>query len=297
MMKLLPLNYKTLYKITLFLLTAFVSVDAAEVKEADNAKLTTPSIAQLRSAAQNPLSPTYSLPLKYVYYGGANRGGVSVLSLQPVLPLTFGDWHIVNHFTLNFIDTPGGVTGIANLPNPYVKRPAIGPLGSTGLADLNLTSFITPAKHGDLTWGVGSTITMPSDAPSRELGSGKFSFGPAVAVVMQTPAWTVGLQGSQLWSVFGSEGRESVNQMQLKPLLNYNLDNGWYLVSNSVIVANWEKAMGQIWTVPIGGGIGRLFALGDYKINTRFEGYYNVARPNQAPDWSVGTTFQLMFPD
>ncbi len=264
---------------------------------ANEALPTSRSIENLRGAAQNPLSPTYSVPMKYVYHGGANRGGVSVFSLQPVLPVTFGDWHIVNHFILNFIDTPGGVTGIANLPNPYVKRPAIGPLGSTGLADLNLTSFITPVQHGELTWGIGSTITMPSDAPSRELGSGKFSFGPAVAVIMQTPVYTVGLEGSQLWSLFGSEGRESVNQMQLKPLLNYNLSNGWYLLSNSTIVANWEKAMGQIWTVPVGGGLGRLFALGDYKINAKVEGYYNVARPDQAPDWSVGTTLQLLLPD
>jgi len=269
----------------------------APVLCANEALPTSRSIENLRGAAQNPLSPTYSVPMKYVYHGGANRGGVSVFSLQPVLPVTFGDWHIVNHFTLNFIDTPGGVTGIANLPNPYVKRPAIGPLGSTGLADLNLTSFITPVQHGELTWGIGSTITMPSDAPSRELGSGKFSFGPAVAVIMQTPVYTVGLEGSQLWSVFGSEGRESVNQMQLKPVLNYNLSNGWYLHSHSTIVANWEKAMGQIWTVPVGGGLGRLFSLGDYKINAKVEGYYNVARPDQAPDWSVGTTLQLMLPD
>lgn len=288
-------NNLALFASTIFLLSASLTY-AKHSTEPQNAVKKTSSVTELRAAAQNPLSPIYSLPLKYVYHGDANRGGVSVGSIQPIFPVALGNWNLINQFSLNFIDTPGGVTGIAELPNPYVKSAAIGPKGATGLADLNLTSLLSPAQHGDMEWGVGATVTMPSDAPSRELGSGKFSFGPAATLLMQTKLWTLGLQSSQLWSVFGSSGRENVSQMQLKPILNYNLDDGWYLVSNMTIIANWNAASGQQWTVPVGGGFGKLFAIGDYKINTRLEGYYNVDRPDQAPDWSMATTLQLMFP-
>jgi hypothetical protein len=240
----------------------------------------------------------YSLPLKYVYHGDANRGGVSVGSIQPIFPVALNEnWNLINQFSLNFIGTPGGVSGIAELPNPYVKNAAIGPKGSAGLADLNLTSLIAPAHQGEISWGIGGTVTMPSDAPSRELGSGKFSLGPAAALIMQTKSWTVGLQASQLWSSIGSSGRQNVSQMQLKPVINYNLDDGWYLASNLTIIANWDKPADQKWTVPIGGGVGKVFAIGDYKLNTRLEGYYNVDRPDQAPDWSMATTLQLLFPE
>lgn len=257
------------------------------------------SLEDLRAAAQNPLTPMYSLPLKYVYHGDANRGGVSVGSIQPIFPVALGkDWNLINQLSLNFIDTPGSVTGIAELPNPYVKNPVIGPKGAAGLADLSFTSLISPAQHkeGKLMWGVGVTATMPSDAPSRELGSGKFSFGPAATWVFQTQEWTLGVQASQIWSVFGSSARQEVRQMQVKPMINYNLPDGWYLTSNMNIIANWNAAPGQQWTVPIGGGFGKLFMMGDYKINTRVEGYYNIDRPDQAPDWSVSTSIQLLFP-
>lgn len=287
---------------TIFLLSHSLAYAESSIA-ADSTDTQTPtkitSLEELRAAAQNPLTPMYSLPLKYVYHGDANRGGVSVGSIQPIIPVALGkDWNLINQLSLNFIGTPGGVTGIAELPNPYVKNSVIGPKGAAGLADLSFTSLISPAQHkeGKLMWGVGFTATMPSDAPSRELGSGKFSFGPAATWVFQTKEWTLGVQASQVWSVFGSNGRQEVSQMQVKPMINYNLPDGWYLTSNMNIIANWNAAPGQQWTVPIGGGFGKLFVMGEYKINTRVEGYYNIDRPDQAPDWSVGTTIQLLFP-
>jgi hypothetical protein len=287
--------------LTLSLLKA-ASSHAADFEQNDNtaapASDSKTSLNQLRRAAQNPLTPIYSVPLKYVYHGGANSGGVSVGTLQPILPIALGGsgWNVINLFSLNFIGTPGSVTGIAELPNPYIKHAEIGAKGAAGLADLNLTSLISPVSRGELSWGAGVSITMPSDAPSRELGSGKFSLGPAAALVWQHQDWTTGLQISQIWSAFGSSGRLDISQMLLKPMINYNLADGWYLSSNAVIVANWHETNGQQWTVPVGGGVGKLFVLGDYKINTRLEGYYNVDRPDQAPDWSISSTVQLLFP-
>jgi hypothetical protein len=49
-------------------------------------------------------------------------------------------------------------------------------------------------------------------------------------------------------------------------------------------------------TVPLGGGVGKLFKIGDQAMNARTEAYYNVEKPDGAPDWQWGFTVQFLFP-
>jgi hypothetical protein len=46
----------------------------------------------------------------------------------------------------------------------------------------------------------------------------------------------------------------------------------------------------------IGGGAGRIYKIGDQAVNNRVEFYYNVEKPDSAPDWSWSFTFQFLFP-
>ena len=46
----------------------------------------------------------------------------------------------------------------------------------------------------------------------------------------------------------------------------------------------------------VGGGGGRVFKIGNQPINARLEAYYNVERPENAPDWQMVFTFQMLFP-
>ena len=78
--------------------------------------------------------------------------------------------------------------------------------------------------------------------------------------------------------------------------MNYNLPKGWYLISDMVITSNWDAPSGQRWTVPVGGGVGKLLKIGSQMINLRTEAYYNVERPEVAPDWSMSLTIQFLFP-
>ena len=50
----------------------------------------------LRAAVQNPISSLYSLPFKFQFDYGADNGEASFLNIQPVLPVTVGDWNFVN---------------------------------------------------------------------------------------------------------------------------------------------------------------------------------------------------------
>ena len=57
-----------------------------------------------------------------------------------------------------------------------------------------------------------------------------------------------------LWSFAGDDDRADVNQTLIEPFLNYNLPNGWYLISDIIITANWEADSSNQWTVPIAAG-------------------------------------------
>jgi len=67
-------------------------------------------------------------------------------------------------------------------------------------------------------------------------------------------------------------------------------------VSAPIITANWEASSGDKWTVPVGGGVGKLFRLDKLPINTQLPAFYNVERPDLAADWQLRFQFQLLFP-
>ena len=94
----------------------------------------------------------------------------------------------------------------------------------------------------------------------------------------------------------GIKCESDVNQFLIEPFINYNLDGGWYLIIDSIITANWDAPSGQKWTVPLGGGAGKLFTIGKQPINARLEAYYMVERPDNAPDWQIIGTFVFLFP-
>lgn len=45
------------------------------------------------SAVQNPISALISLPFKYTFDYGATNGDATILNIQPVIPVTVGDWN------------------------------------------------------------------------------------------------------------------------------------------------------------------------------------------------------------
>ena len=106
----------------------------------------------------------------------------------------------------------------------------------------------------------------------------------------------LGVLVNNVWSVAGKNNRDSVNAMTLQPFVNYNFAGGWYLTSSPIITANWETGHGDRWTVPVGGGFGRVFKIGEQPVNMQLAAYYNVARPTGAADWQLRAQVQPLFP-
>ena len=243
----------------------------------------------LAAKTQNPVGAMYSLPFKFTFDYGAANGEATFLNIQPVIPITIGDWNLINRVIVPLIDTPGLVTGTPEIPNPVQGD------GASGLGDINYSLFVSPAVPGKVIWGVGPSLMMDT-ASNDELGSGKWSAGPTAVFLIQPKPWTMGLLGRQIWDFAGDSDRKSVNQLLLEPFINYNLANGWYLITDMIFTANWQADSSNRWTIPLGGGVGKMFAIGSQKMNTKLEAYYNVEKPDGAPDWSMSWTLQFLFP-
>ena len=244
--------------------------------------------ADLRSAVQNPISSLISVPFKFSVDTGADNGDAQILNINPVIPVTVGDWNLVNRALIPNANVDGAI------PRPDNPSPAAGN-GASGLGDINYSLFFSPVEYDKVIWGVGPTINLPT-ASDDQLGSGKWSAG-ITGVALTQPKWgSMGILGRQLWSFAGDSDRNDVNQTLIEPFLNYNLDNGWFLITDMVMTANWEADSGNRWTIPIGGGAGRVGKVGNQAVNSRLEAYYNVEAPDGAPDWSISFTWQLLFP-
>jgi len=238
--------------------------------------------AALAKAAQNPVANMISLPLQNnLDFGvGPNETERNVLNIQPVYPMSVNeDWNLITRTIAPII---------------YQKALAPGMDNEFGLGDVSFTGFFSPAKASDITWGVGPVLTFPT-ATESALGSGKFGAGPSVVVLTMPGNWVVGCLLSNVWSYAGW-GDDDVNFMTFQYFINYNLEAGWYLTSAPIITANWESTSGGKWTVPFGGGIGRIFKMGNQPVNAQVSAYYNVEKPEYGADWQLRLQLQFLFP-
>jgi len=108
--------------------------------------------------------------------------------------------------------------------------------------------------------------------------------------------WVIGALANNQWSVAGW-GPKNQNNFLVQPFYNYNLPHGWYLVSAPILTANWNADHRDMWTVPVGGGIGRLVKLGGkLPVNLRLAAYDNVCTPRNGASWQFQFTVQILLP-
>jgi hypothetical protein len=160
---------------------------------------------------------------------------------------------------------------------------------------MNPTFFLSPRKPKKLIWGVGPAFVIPT-ATNNILGQGKFSLGPSVVALAQPGHWTLGALVNNVWSVAGDGSRPDVNQMLLQYFVNYNLKKGWYLSVSPIITANWEATSGNVWTVPFGGGVGRVMKLGFQPVNLTAQFYGNAVHPAGTSSWGMRLQIAFLFP-
>jgi len=59
---------------------------------------------------------------------------------------------------------------------------------------------------------------------------------------------------------------------------------------------NWEAESGEQWTVPIGGGVGKIMKWGKLPVNGQISAYNNIESPVNGADWQFRIQLQFLFP-
>ena len=163
-----------------------------------------------------------------------------------------------------------------------------------GLGDTSFTAFISPVNSQAITWGVGPVFLLPT-ATDDALGSDKWGAGASAVFLAMPGPWVIGSLFSNVWSFAGS-GDQDVNLFTWQYFINYNMAAGWYLTTAPIITANWKADSDNTWTVPFGGGVGKIFKIGKQPINAQVSGYYNAVTPDFGPDWQLRLQLQFLFP-
>ena len=260
--------------------------DPQKVNSKDKGAGADSATESLQKATQNPVASLISVPVQNNSNFGVNPGyrTQDVLNIQPVIPIGISkDWNLIVRWITPVIWQP--------LPN----QPGTPETGVYGLGDMTPSFFLSPKKPGKLIWGVGPVFQLPT-ATSDYLGQGKLGIGPTVVALLQPGHWTLGVLANNIWSVAGSGSRPDVNQFLLQYFINYNLKKGWFLTWQPTLTANWEASSGNQWTVPYGGGVGRIMKLGFQPVSLTAQFYGNAVHPEGTPSWSMRLQIAFLFP-
>jgi len=243
------------------------------------------SAEELAKLAQNPVGNLISVPFQNNtnLNFGPEKGTQNVLNIQPVIPIEVSkDWNIITRTIL-----------------PVVSMPALGPdIGSTnGIGDMVFTAFLSPANPGHWIWGVGPVLQLPTNS-TAELGNKNWGMGASFVVLHldHGDPWVYGALVNNIWSLTSDKQGGSYSTGLIQPFVNYNFEGGLYLTSSPILTVDWKANSGQQWTVPLGGGVGKIFHLGKLPVNTSIAAYYNVVKPDFGANWQIRAQVQLMFP-
>ena len=84
--------------------------------------------------------------------------------------------------------------------------------------------------------------------------------------------------------------------MLINPVFSYKFGDGWSTGTSPNITADWQASSGKRWTVPVGGGFGKVFKMGGRPVKLSLDGYYSAVRPaGTAPVWTAQVTMTFVF--
>jgi hypothetical protein len=258
--------------------------------------LSGPSMAQLAAPVsdtgiskeiENPVTRRITLPLRYEadFLDGPYKATKDTFSIdQAVVPFRLNeDWALITRTKL-----------------PAIVQPPkkLGEHWATGLSNGYTTFFLSPERGEGFYWGAGPLLYYPS-ATNSVVGVNKWGSGPSVAFIKEDESpWVFGAVANNIWSFGGPPGSsDRTNELLLNPFVSYHFDDGWSISSSPNITTNWIASGGK-WTLPVGGGFGKLVRLGEQPIKLDLDAYYNAIRPKAANEtWLLQVTVTFQFPD
>ena len=245
------------------------------------------SDTELSKEAENPVTRIITLPLRYEaeFNDGPYKATKDTFEIdQAVVPFILNaDWALITRTKFPAVIQP-----------PKKLRED----WESGLSNGYTTFFLSPEHGTTFFWGAGPVLYYPS-ATNKALGVNKWGSGPSVAFLKKDAGpWVLGVVVNNIWSFGGPpHSSDRTNSFLLNPVVTYHFSNGWSVGSSPNITANWLSKNGQKWTVPVGGGIEKVFRLGAQRMKLSVDAYYNAIRPTAGNDTAlVQVTLTLLFP-
>ena len=237
--------------------------------------------AELARAVQNPVANLISVPFQNNtgYNFGPRDRTQNVHNIQPVIPFSINeDWNLITRTIFPIVSQPSFARGQDR---------------KTGIGDTTLSLFASPVKPaaGRLIWGAGPIALIPTASDDR-LSPGKWGAGVSAVGLTMVGPMVAGAVVSNVWSLEG----EDFSVFTLQYFVNYNFSDGWYLSSSPIMTANWDGPHND-WTIPVGGGFGKVHRFGNLPpVNLSFQAFYNAEKTEFGADWSTRFQVQLLFP-
>ena len=252
------------------------SKPAAGVKQNDSEE-------DLAKQSQNPVSNLMSVPFQYNVYSGGGLGNstMSVLNFQPVIPKKLNkDWNLITRIILPLMSSPT-------------------PIGTvSGTGDANASFFFSPNKPGDVTMGFGPIVQVPT-ASSEMLGTQTWGVGPTAVIVKTYKQWVIGAMANYITTVGNSPTGRRTDQLLVQPFFNYNFPHAKGLAISYApqITADFTRAPGDQWTLPVGLMVTQIFQIGKQPVSFAIGGFKNVIRTSNGPEWNFRFALTFMFPE
>ena len=246
--------------------------------------------SNLAEQTQNPVASLISVPLESNFNFDVGPAGNTqyVLNVKPVIPMGINDkWNWIHRGIQpiivqdNLTDTGAGIETDSSI---------------FGMGDLTYQGFLTPKKAGKVIWGVGGVFVVPWGEDG--LSSEKWQAGPGFVALTKKGSWVFGSVITQQWDFAGRGNANDVSLSIWQYFINYNLKDGWFLTSSPTMSANWEaEKTGDRLTVPVGGGIGKIFKMGGHPFRASMQAFGYAASPDAVDtDWTLQAEFRLLFP-
>jgi len=228
--------------VAVLLITFWVpTTNAGDSSQETSTTNTTTSAQELAKQKHNPFADQITLPLQISseLEVGPGNGTTAGLEFEPAIPISLGpNWKVIARPDLSVLDSEP----------PHRKF---------GLGDIELETYLTPGLFDKWVWGVGPALQAPT-ATASELGTGKWSAGPAVGLIYISGPWVNGILAHHLWSFAGQRDKR--------------------------------------WTVPIGLDVGKTFQMGKQSLSLQFGTYNNVLRAEGVGRWLVRVQVTLTLP-
>jgi hypothetical protein len=247
-----------------------VAVGSAPVKDSD---------AAAKDAAENPVASAISLPLQNnTYYGvGPYRRAENELLIEPVVPFRISkNWMVISRTIVPIVVVPrhSATAGV-----------------DYGLSNIQPQFYLSPVHTGKFVWGVGPQLWLPT-ATDHSLGINKWGGGPATVGLFRSGHL---LAGTLIGNQFAGVNHVHENQMTINWFVFYNFKHGWYVLTTPIVTADWTAERNKRWTVPVGGGVGKIFKIGSQPLNARVQYFNDVRTTTGGPDWQLQTQLQFLF--